>query len=105
MGRPGVPTQMPTGTTSKLPPLKETLSRVTWKAFEVLETVYGGVPPNTKIVAWTLLPAHVFAFGPTKVIESGEVKNPGLDPVACAMVKLARWKAPVPISVICSNAV
>jgi len=39
MGNPGAPTQMPTGITSKLPPLKETVSRVVWKALVVFDTV------------------------------------------------------------------
>ena len=49
--------------------------------------------------------AHSSVFGPENVIDCGDVKKPGLEPVACAMVKLAVRDAPLPRSTMRSSAV
>ena len=65
---------------------------LTEKAVPPLPMVYGGEPP--KIVTSPRTPlAQLRLFGPVKVNVSGTRKNPGLLPVACAMLKVARRKA------------
>ena len=77
---------------------------LTEKAVPPFPIVYGGKPP--KMVTSCRVPtAHDRLLGPVNVKVSGMVKNPGLEPVDCAIVNVARRKALVPRSVTCTTPV